>query len=424
MEIMVGGCLAQKDRDLIAERAAHVDVVFGTHNVHRAVELLARAHGVGRSGRGDPRGDRAPRTTSCSPRPCRCAARSVTRRGSPSRSAATTAAPSASCPRCAARRSAARSATLVAEVERLAADGVTEVTLLGQNVNSYGRDLTPGYGPVDRRRRRARPPARRESGPARPGGAPAPGRCSPTCCGAVGAVDGIRRVRYTSPHPKDLRPETIAAMADVRPRCASTCTCPLQSGSDRVLAAMHRGYTAERYLERLAAGPGRHRRPRRHHRHHRRLPRRDRRRLRRHARGGRRGRGYDNAFTFVYSPRPGTEAAATLTAHFVAARRGGAAHVARLRAVVERSAARPRGPDRPDRGGAGGGPAASATRSALTGRTRHNRLVHFPSPDRCSGPARYAEVLVTEAATTTCVGELVEVLATPRHRTRIPVGAG
>ena len=67
----------------------------------------------------------------------------------------------------------------------------------------------------------------------------------------VGAVDGIRRVRFTSPHPKDMRPETFAAMAET----ASVCEhlhYPLQSGSDRVLAAMHRGYTAERYLERLA----------------------------------------------------------------------------------------------------------------------------------------------------------------------------
>ena len=68
---------------------------------------------------------------------------------------------------------------------------------------------------------------------------------------AVGAVDGIRRVRFTSPHPKDLRPETIAAMAET-PTVCEQLHLPLQSGSDRVLAAMRRGYTAERYLERLA----------------------------------------------------------------------------------------------------------------------------------------------------------------------------
>ncbi len=112
---------------------------------------------------------------------------------------------------------------IVFEVEQLAADGVREITVLGQNVNSYGRDLGAGqYRPqfADLLR-------------------------------ALDAIDGIDRIRFTSPHPKDLRPETIAAMAE----CASVCEhlhLPLQSGSDRTLARMHRGYTAERYLRRLA----------------------------------------------------------------------------------------------------------------------------------------------------------------------------
>ena len=99
---------------------------------------------------------------------------------------------------------------------------MTEVTLLGQNVNSYGRDLT-----------RRRP-------------------LFAELLRAVGAVEGIRRVRFTSPHPKDLRPETIAAMAETDGVC-NHLHLPLQSGSDAVLAAMRRGYTAERYLARLAA---------------------------------------------------------------------------------------------------------------------------------------------------------------------------
>ena len=102
---------------------------------------------------------------------------------------------------------------------------------------------------------------------------------------AVGAVEGIRRVRFTSPHPKDMRAETFAAMA-ATPSVCEHLHYPLQSGSDRVLAAMHRGYTAQRYLERLAAGRAVARRPRRVDRHHRRLPGRDRRRLRGHPRGG------------------------------------------------------------------------------------------------------------------------------------------
>src|SRR6266496_4451895 len=112
---------------------------------------------------------------------------------------------------------------VVREIFVLTAAGVTEITLLGQNVNSYGRDLGTGqYAPrfADLLR-------------------------------AVDAVDGIRRIRYTSPHPKDLRPETIAAMAE----CDAVCEhlhLPLQAGSDRTLARMHRGYTADRYLKRLA----------------------------------------------------------------------------------------------------------------------------------------------------------------------------
>src|SRR5439155_2613075 len=117
-----------------------------------------------------------------------------------------------------------RMGDIVHEVAALAADGVREITLLGQNVNSYGRDLGAGqYRPrfADLLR-------------------------------ALDAIDGIERIRFTSPHPKDLRPETIAARAD----CGSVCEhlhLPLQAGSDRTLARMHRGYTAERYLGRLAA---------------------------------------------------------------------------------------------------------------------------------------------------------------------------
>ena len=178
------------------------------------------------------------------------------------------------------------------------------MTLLGQNVNSYGRDLT---------RRR-------------PLFADAPAR--------VGAVDGIRRVRFTSPHPKDLRPETIAAMAET-PSVCEHLHLPLQSGSDRVLSAMRRGYTAERYLERLsaarAADPG----SGRDHRHHRRLPRRDRRRLRADARGGGRGRVRQRLHLHLLAP-----AGHQGRGHdgIVRPRRGGGRALREARAVVERSA--------------------------------------------------------------------------------------
>ncbi|MHB1139560.1 MAG: radical SAM protein, partial [Microthrixaceae bacterium] len=236
---------------------------------------------------------------------------------------------------------------------------------------------------------------------------------------AVGNVPGIRRVRYTSPHPKDLRPETIAAMAEV-PTVCEHLHLPLQSGSDSILAAMHRGYTADRYLSRLAD-----------------------------ARVGipdlavttdiivgfpgetdadadatlevAAAAQYDGAFTFVYSPRPGTEAGEMVDRfvdHDVAVER-----MARLRQVVERSSLRANearvgrhdevlvlGPSKrdPDR---------------LSGRTRQNRLVHFtpPSPLR---PGTYVQVLLTAATTTSLLGEFVDVVSTPSHRTRIPVAAG
>jgi tRNA-2-methylthio-N6-dimethylallyladenosine synthase len=116
------------------------------------------------------------------------------------------------------REQSRRPGDILAEVTSLAADGVREVTLLGQNVNSWGRDLVPdirtGFGELLR---------------------------------AVDSVEGIDRIRFTSPHPKDFREEVIAAMAE----CAAVCEhahLPLQSGSTRLLKAMRRTYSRERYL--------------------------------------------------------------------------------------------------------------------------------------------------------------------------------
>ena len=217
LQIAVGGCLAQKDRELVRERAPHVDVVFGTHNLAHAPELLARARAEGPLVEILEEHDAYP-----SALPARRDvdhAAWVTIQIGCDNSCAFCIVPSVR-----GNEVSRRMGDIVHEVEELARDGVVEVTLLGQNVNSYGRDLGAGqYRPqfADLLR-------------------------------AVDAVDGIERIRFTSPHPKDLRPETIAAMAE----CASVCEhlhLPLQSGSDRTLARMHRGYTAERYLERLAA---------------------------------------------------------------------------------------------------------------------------------------------------------------------------
>ena len=388
LQIAVGGCLAQKDRERIVERAGHVDVVFGTHNLHRAAELLSDArssdvpiveiveeHDADAFPSALPAKREVPYAAwvtiqiGCD-NSCTFCIVPIVRGAEVSR----------------------RMGDIVHEVEALAADGVTEITLLGQNVNSYGRDLGAGqYRPqfADLLR-------------------------------AVDAVPGIHRVRYTSPHPKDLRPETIAAMAE----CPAVCEhlhLPLQSGSDAVLAAMHRGYTAERYLAKLA--------------------------------GARRdipdlavttdiivgfpgetdadfdatlavadAAAYDSAYTFVFSPRPGTPAA-EMTDRFVdpavAQER-----MRRLTEVVEHHALaqhRARvgrveevlveGPSKTD-------PAKAS------GRTRQNKLLHFPATGAAARPGSYVTVEVTYAAPHWMSGELVDVVqAAPAPRVRIPVAS-
>lgn len=396
LQIVVGGCLAQKDRDHVRERAPHVDVVLGTHNVHRAAELVERARVEGPITEilDAAVADDATMFPSALPVRRDHGHRAwVTIQVGCDNSCAFCIVPAVRGPEMSRPFDA-----LVDEVRRLAGEGVTEVTLLGQNVNSYGRDITLA--------------ARRADGAT---------RVRPLFADllrAVGEVDGIRRVRFTSPHPKDLRPETIAAMAEV-PTVMPHLHFPLQSGSDRVLAAMHRGYTAERYLEKV-------------HRARREI---DDLAVTTDIIVGFPGESdddfartlevaaeadYDSAYTFIYSPRPGTEAA-TMAEHEVPAEVV-AERFERLRVVVERTAvARHR-----DRVGrveevAVEGPSRKDP-AVLTGRTGQNKLVHFPSPT----PLRvgtYATVRVTEAASHHLRGELVDLVAPATHRTRIPVAS-
>jgi len=288
---------------------------------------------------------------------------------------------------------------IVAEVRDLAAQGVTEVTLLGQNVNSYGRDLQLAARRAGDTAARVRP-------------------LFADLLRAVGAVEGIRRVRFTSPHPKDMRTDTFAAMAET-PTVCPQLHYPLQAGSDRILAAMHRGYTAERYLERLAEArrmipdlavttdiivgfPGE--------------TEEDFARTLEVAAEAR----FDDAYTFIFSPRPGTEAA-ELTDRFVDPAVA-ADRFARLRVVVERSALAANqarvgrveevlveGPSKKDPG-------------VLAARTPQHRLVHF-TPPRPLRAGSYALVEITGAAPHHLVGRFVELVAEPTHRTRIPVAA-
>jgi tRNA-2-methylthio-N6-dimethylallyladenosine synthase len=256
---------------------------------------------------------------------------------------------------------------LIDEVEELAAAGIREVTLLGQNVNSYGRDL-PRETKISFAQLLER----------------------------VDAVDGVERIRYTSPHPKDMREDVIQAHAEL-PALCEHIHLPLQSGSSRVLKAMRRTYNRERYMARVAQ-------------------------IRQQVPDcalttdiivGFPGEteedfaqtlevvdevGYDSAFTFVFSPRRGTEAA-TLDGqvpHPVKRER-----MERLVELVQRRA-RERaqrfvgrtmevlveGPSRTDP-------------SRLRGRTRHNKTVNF---DGTAAPGELVNVEIMDATSTTLSG--------------------
>jgi tRNA-2-methylthio-N6-dimethylallyladenosine synthase len=414
MQIAVGGCLAQKDGAVVQQRAPQVDAVFGTHNLASATGLLRRAVDEGPVMEivDAPADDDVVFPSALPARRNLPYAAWVTIQVGCDNACAFCIVPAVRGP-----EASRPFGEVVTEVEGLARAGVTEVTLLGQNVNSYGRDITS--------RLRAAGPARTPEAAALAGAAwasaPAP-RARPLFADllrAVGAVDGIRRVRFTSPHPKDLRPDTIAAMAET-PAVCDHLHLPLQAGSDRTLVAMHRGYTAQRYLDRLAEARAA-------------LP--DlavttdlivgfpgeteddfERTLEVVAEAG-----YDSAYTFLFSPRPGTTAAA-MTDAFVPADVA-AERFERLRVVVERSAlARHQarvgrveevvveGPSKRD-------PAYA------TGRTAQNKLVHFEAGAGAPPAGSYAAVRVTGAAPHHLRGELVEVTARPRHRTLIPVAS-
>src|SRR5215207_5527338 len=354
----VGGCWAQSVKNEVFERFPFVDVAFGPGQIHRLAEFLTQdsltAQGYFEfedfSGHLPAKRQRdfqgwVQISVGCN---CVCAYCIV--------------------PSTRGREVSRPAAELVEEVERLAADGVREVTLLGQNVCSYGRDLPKGSK-----------------------------TSFAELLGMVDDVDRIERIRYTSPHPKDIREDVIRAHAEL-PSVCEHIHLPLQSGSSRVLKAMRRTYNRERYLDRVAmirelvpdcaittdiivGFPGetdtdfeetmevveqvR----------------------------------YDSAFTFVFSPRRGT-LAAELEQHLphpVKRER-----MDRLVEAVQRHAAERaqrfvgrtvevlvEGPSRTD-------PAK------LRGRTRHNKTINFAG---MATPGELTEVEVTSATSTTLAGE-------------------
>src|SRR6185312_12957415 len=356
--IGVGGCWAQSVKEQVFRDYPFVDVAFGPGQVHKLAEFLTSdsltAQGFfefeGFTGHLPGKRARAFQawvqiSVGCN---CRCSYCIV--------------------PSTRGREVSRDPGELVDEIERLAADGVREVTLLGQNVNSYGRDL-----PRERKTS--------FSGLLR----------------AIDAVDGVERIRYTSPHPKDMREDVIRAHAEL-PALCEHIHLPLQSGSSRILKAMRRTYNRERYMERVAL-------------------------IREHVPDcaittdiivGFPGETdedfeqtlevveetrYDGAFTFIYSPRRGTEAAdlPNQVPHELKRER-----MERLVELVQRIQLERaqrlvgrtmevlvEGPSRTD-------PAK------LRGRTRHNKTVNFPGVAR---PGELAQVEITGATSTTLAGE-------------------
>jgi tRNA-2-methylthio-N6-dimethylallyladenosine synthase len=217
MMLVVGGCAAQKDRDLVRTKAPWVDVVMGTHNLDRVLDLMDHAEQWG------------PITEVVDELQAMPSSLPVRRELEHSAWVTIQVGCNNTCTFCIVPsvrgvEVSRRPGDIVREVQRLVADGVVEVTLLGQNVDTYGRDLA-----IDGRRRPIFGDLLRR----------------------VGDVEGLSRVRFTSPHPNDFREDVALAMAETESVCEQL-HFPLQSGSDRILSAMHRGYHRRKYMERLA----------------------------------------------------------------------------------------------------------------------------------------------------------------------------
>ena len=214
LRIVVSGCLAQKDQAEIQRRAPWVDVVVGTHALPHLLDLLERSETEG------PQMD-VRESTETFPSALPATRHDAFRAWVSIAPGCDNACTFCIVPLVRGPQRSRAVGDVLAEVQGLADGGVVEVTLLGQNVNTYGRDVTV------------------------PGSSPRP--LFADLLRQVGAVDGIRRVRFTSPHPHDFTPDVIDAMAET-PAVCEHIHFPLQSGSDAVLQRMRRSYRRERYL--------------------------------------------------------------------------------------------------------------------------------------------------------------------------------
>jgi tRNA-2-methylthio-N6-dimethylallyladenosine synthase len=362
MQIAVGGCLAQKDRSEIVRRAPWVDVVFGTHNLGSLPILLERARVESEA--------QVEIVEALETFPSNL----PTRRESPYAAwVSISVGCSNTCTFCIVpalrgKQTDRRPGEILAEIEALVASGVQEVTLLGQNVNAYGLEF-------------------RDRG------------AFAKLLRACGSIDGLERVRFTSPHPKDFTDDVIAAMAETS-NVMPSLHMPLQSGSDAILKAMRRSYRSERYLailDRVRAAmpeaaittdiivgfPGE--------------TEQDFQRTLEAVRAAR----FSAAFTFQYSIRPGTPAA---TMSGQVAKPVVQERYERLVDLVNETAWRENltqvGRRVEVMFADGEGRKDNAT-SRMSGRARDNRLVHVTVPEEHSArprPGDIAEVVVTYAA--------------------------
>ena len=357
MQIAVGGCLAQKDRATITERAPWVDVVFGTHNIGSLPVLLERARVAEEA--------QVEILESLEVFPSTL----PTRRES---AYAAWVSVSVGCnntctfcivPSLRGKEKDRRPGEILAEIEALVAEGVSEVTLLGQNVNAYGVE----FG--DR-------------------------QAFSKLLRACGDIEGLERVRFTSPHPAEFTDDVIEAMA-ATPNVMPSLHMPLQSGSDRVLKAMRRSYRAERYLgiiERVRAAiphaaittdiivgfPGE--------------TEEDFAETLRVVEASR----FSSAFTFQYSKRPGTPAADLpdqIDPAVVKDRYGRLVELVNAIAWEENQALVGRTVEVMIAEGEGKKDAETAR---LSGRAPDNRLVHLAVPEGLDAPVRPGDVVTAE----------------------------